>query len=150
MSQKESSMKTLKIGDLKIRKPIIQGGMGIGISMSGLASAVANMGGVGIISTVGIGLTDPNARSKGYKSRNIEVIRKEIRKAKEKSNGVLGVNIMSVITDFSDMVKTSIEEGIEIDKWMFNVDIANQLRQLPMEKAIERTKKLRPNLLKDN
>ena len=51
------NMKPLNIGDLKIRVPIIQGGMGIGISLSKLASAVANMGGVGIISTVGIGLT---------------------------------------------------------------------------------------------
>ncbi len=50
-------MKSLNIGDLKIRVPIIQGGMGIGISLSKLASAVANMGGVGIISTVGIGQT---------------------------------------------------------------------------------------------
>ena len=50
-------MRPLNIGDLKINVPIIQGGMGIGISLSKLASAVANMGGVGIISTVGIGLT---------------------------------------------------------------------------------------------
>ncbi|MCK4749658.1 MAG: nitronate monooxygenase, partial [Bacteroidales bacterium] len=50
-------MKSFNIGDLKIPVPIIQGGMGIGISLSKLASAVANMGGVGIISTVGIGLT---------------------------------------------------------------------------------------------
>ena len=50
-------MKSLNIGELKIQVPIIQGGMGIGISLSKLASAVANMGGVGIISTVAIGLT---------------------------------------------------------------------------------------------
>ncbi len=106
-------MKGLKIGNLKIKVPIIQGGMGIGISMSSLASAVANMGGVGIISTVGIGLTDQRSNV-GYKKRNIEVLRREIRKAKELSNGIIGVNIMSVITDFSEMVKTSIEEGINI------------------------------------
>ncbi|MFC2089820.1 NAD(P)H-dependent flavin oxidoreductase [Bacteroidota bacterium] len=106
-------MNELKIGDLKIKIPIIQGGMGVGISMSGLASAVANMGGVGIISTVAIGLTDQKSRV-NYRNRNIEVLRKEIRKAKELTKGVIGVNIMSVITDFSDMVKTSIEEGIDI------------------------------------
>ena len=106
-------MKGLKIGDLNIKVPIIQGGMGIGISMSRLASAVANMGGVGIISSVGIGLTD-QIKSVSYKRRNIEVLRNEIRKAKGLSKGVIGVNIMSVITDFSDMVKTSIEEGIDI------------------------------------
>ncbi len=106
-------MKALNIGDLKIRVPIIQGGMGIGISLSKLASAVANMGGVGIISTVGIGLTDKQIKL-GYKKGNIEGIKREIRKARELSSGVLGVNIMSVLTDFSDMVKTSIDEGIDI------------------------------------
>lgn len=106
-------MKSLRIGDLNIKIPIIQGGMGVGISMSGLASAVANKGGVGIISTVAIGLTNPGKR-KNYKARNIEVIREEIQKARQKTSGILGVNIMTVITDFSEMVKTSIEEGIDI------------------------------------
>ena len=49
-------MKTLKIGDLLARLPIIQGGMGVGISLSGLASAVANQGGVGVISSAGLGV----------------------------------------------------------------------------------------------
>ena len=49
-------MKTLTIGDLKARIPIIQGGMGVGISLSGLASAVANEGGIGVISAAGLGL----------------------------------------------------------------------------------------------
>jgi NAD(P)H-dependent flavin oxidoreductase YrpB (nitropropane dioxygenase family) len=106
-------VKGFNIGDLRINIPIIQGGMGVGISMSRLASAVANMGGIGIISSVAIGLTDP--KSKGnYGKRNIEILRKEIQKAKALTRGVIGVNIMSVITDFSDMVKTSIEEGIDI------------------------------------
>jgi nitronate monooxygenase len=106
-------MKALQIGDLNIRVPIIQGGMGIGISLSRLASAVANMGGVGIISTVGIGLTGPFSKL-GWRKGNIEGVRQEIRKARSMTSGVLGVNIMSVLTDFSDMVKTSIEEGIDI------------------------------------
>jgi nitronate monooxygenase len=106
-------LKSFNIGDLKIPVPIIQGGMGIGISLSGLASAVANMGGVGVISTVGIGLIDYNPRF-NYKINNIDVLRKEIQKARTKTNGVLGVNIMSVLTNFADMVKTSIEEGIDI------------------------------------
>jgi nitronate monooxygenase len=106
-------MKALQIGDLNIRVPIIQGGMGIGISLSRLASAVANMGGVGIISTVGIGLTGPFSKL-GWRKGNIEGVRQEIRKARSMTSGVLGVNIMSVLTDFSDMVRTSIEEGIDI------------------------------------
>ena len=48
-------LKTLKIGNLSIQVPIIQGGMGVGISLSGLASAVANEGGVGVISAAGLG-----------------------------------------------------------------------------------------------
>ena len=106
-------MKALKIGDLKIKVPIIQGGMGIGISLSKLASAVANMGGVGIISTVGIGQTGTQKKL-GWKKGNIEGLKLEIRKARKLTSGVLGVNIMSVLSDFSDMVKTSIEEGIDI------------------------------------
>jgi len=106
-------MKSLKIGDLEIRVPIIQGGMGIGISLSNLASAVANMGGVGIISTVGIGLTGKQI-SLGWKKGDIEGVRQEIRKARALTNGILGVNIMSVLTDYSNHVKTAIEEGIDI------------------------------------
>lgn len=87
--------------------------MGIGISLAGLASAVANMGGVGVISTVGIGFIDKN-KILSYRKNHIEAIRQEIRKARALSVGVLGVNIMSVITNFSDMVKTTIEEGIDI------------------------------------
>jgi len=106
-------MKALKIGDLEIRVPIIQGGMGIGISLSRLASSVANMGGVGIISTVGIGLTGKQ-KSLGWKKGDIEGVRQEIRKARALTDGVLGVNIMSVLTDYSNHVKTAIEEGIDI------------------------------------
>ncbi|MFO7935230.1 MAG: nitronate monooxygenase [Bacteroidales bacterium] len=106
-------MISFKIQDLKIPVPIIQGGMGIGISLSGLASSVANMGGVGVISTVGIGFLNNNSK-RNYNQSHIEAIRNEIRKAREMTRGVLGVNIMSVITNFSDTVRTSIEEGIDI------------------------------------
>lgn len=106
-------MKSFNIGDLAIPVPIIQGGMGIGISLSGLASAVANMGGVGVIATVGIGFLDGKA-GPNLRARHIEAIRNEIRKARQQTSGILGVNIMSVITNFSDMVRTSIQEGIDI------------------------------------
>ncbi len=107
------NLESLNIGDLSIPIPIIQGGMGVGISLSGLASAVANMGGVGVISSVGIGLIGHETH-KQYRKRSIEAIRNEIRKARHRTDGVLGVNIMSVITNFSDMVRTSLEEGIDI------------------------------------
>ena len=106
-------MNPLQIGDLIIPVPIIQGGMGIGISLSGLASAVANMGGLGVISTVGIGFITENPAG-GYKKNSITALRQEIIKARERTKGILGVNIMSVLTNFSDMVKTSIEEKIDV------------------------------------
>jgi nitronate monooxygenase len=87
--------------------------MGIGISLSGLASAVANMGGIGVISTVGIGLINNNSNV-NLKVNHMDAIRYEIQKARELTRGILGVNIMSVITNFSDMVRTSIEEGIDV------------------------------------
>jgi nitronate monooxygenase len=62
---------------------------------------------------VGIGFLK-EVSSKNYKKLHIEAIRREIRKARESTKGVLGVNIMTVITNFSDMVRTSIEEGIDI------------------------------------
>ncbi|MDT8308633.1 MAG: nitronate monooxygenase [Bacteroidales bacterium] len=106
-------MKKFNIGDIAIPLPVIQGGMGIGISLSGLASAVANMGGVGVISTVGIGLIS-KSKSKNYRKNSIDAVRAEIRKARLLTKGTLGVNIMTVITNFSDMVKTAIEENIDI------------------------------------
>ncbi len=106
-------MKTLRIGDLEIRLPIIQGGMGIGISMSGLASTVANEGGIGVIAVAGIGMREPDY-ARDFIEANIRALKKEIRIAKEKTNGILGVNIMVALTNFTDMVKTSIAEKIDI------------------------------------
>jgi NAD(P)H-dependent flavin oxidoreductase YrpB (nitropropane dioxygenase family) len=71
--------KSLKIGDLTARLPIIQGGMGVGVSLSGLASAVANEGGIGVISAAGIGMSEPNF-STNYLDANISALKKEIRK----------------------------------------------------------------------
>lgn len=103
----------LIIGNLKAKLPIIQGGMGVGISLSGLAVAVANNGGIGVISTAGIGMNEPDFFT-NFAEANIRALRKEIRKAKEKTDGILGVNIMVALTNFADMVKVSIEEGIDI------------------------------------
>ena len=103
----------LKIRDLVARIPIIQGGMGVGISLSGLASAVANEGGIGVIAAAMIGLHETDICS-NFREANIRALRKEIRKAREATEGILGVNIMVALTNFADMVKTSIEEGIDI------------------------------------
>jgi NAD(P)H-dependent flavin oxidoreductase YrpB (nitropropane dioxygenase family) len=106
-------MKSLDIGDLNIKLPIIQGGMGIGISMSRLASAVANEGGIGVIAAVGIGMFEKNYR-RDFIEANIRALKREIQSAREKTNGVIGVNIMVALTNFSDMVKTAISEKVDI------------------------------------
>ncbi len=106
-------LKNLRIGDLTAKLPIIQGGMGIGISLSKLSSAVAEEGGIGVIATADIGMDEPDF-SKNFLEANIRALRKEIRKARELTKGILGVNIMVALTNFADLVKTAIEEGIDI------------------------------------
>lgn len=106
-------LKTLKIGNLSIQVPIIQGGMGVGISLSGLASAVANEGGVGVISAAGLGVIYKNL-SKNYLEASILGLKEELHKARERSKGVIGVNIMVALSNFADMVKTAIAEKADI------------------------------------
>jgi len=106
-------MNELRIGDLTIKTPIIQGGMGICVSLSGLASAVAKEGGIGVISAVGIGMKEPNFK-KNYKEANKRALKKEIRKAQLKTNGLLGVNIMLAVSDFEGLLEVSLKENIDI------------------------------------
>jgi len=106
-------MKALQIGGLTIPVPIIQGGMGVGISLSGLAAAVANQGGVGVISAAGLGLVHRNP-ALDFLEANIEGLKHEIRTAREKTKGVIGVNIMVALSNFTDLVRTSIAEKVDI------------------------------------
>lgn len=106
-------MKTLQIGNLTLSVPIIQGGMGVGISLSGLAAAVANEGGVGVISSAGLGLLYRNY-SADFWEASIQGLKEELRKAREKTSGIIGVNIMVAMSNFTDMVKTSIAEKADI------------------------------------
>lgn len=106
-------MKGLKIGNLSVAVPVIQGGMGVGISLSGLASAVANEGGVGVISSAGLGLLYRNL-SEDYLEASILGLKEEIRRAREKTLGVIGVNVMVAMTNFADMIKTSISEKVDV------------------------------------
>jgi nitronate monooxygenase len=103
----------LRIGELTARIPIIQGGMGVGVSMSGLAAAVANQGGVGVIAAAGIGMLEPDGFS-NFLEANIRALRREIRKAREMTKGILGVNIMVALSNFGDMVRTAVEEKVDI------------------------------------
>ncbi|MEA2030464.1 MAG: nitronate monooxygenase, partial [candidate division Zixibacteria bacterium] len=106
-------MPALDIGGLLVEKPIIQGGMGVGISMSGLASAVANEGGIGVISSVCLGLVKSELQQK-YREANKIALRNEIRKTKELTKGIVGLNIMVAVSDFDEMVKIAFEEKVDI------------------------------------
>ncbi len=106
-------MKPLNIGNLKVSIPIVQGGMGVGISMSNLSSAVAQQGGVGVISAAGLGMFENN-RTRDYLEASLNRLTTEIRKAKKKTEGALGVNIMVAMNGFGDHVKTAIREKIDI------------------------------------
>jgi len=103
----------LVIGDVIIPTPIIQGGMGIGVSLAGLSSAVATAGGVGVISAAGIGGEEADFKT-NYVSANTRALRREIREAKSRTSGVLGVNIMVALTNYAELVRASVEEGIDI------------------------------------
>jgi NAD(P)H-dependent flavin oxidoreductase YrpB (nitropropane dioxygenase family) len=106
-------MKSLDISGLSLTYPIIQGGMGVGISLSGLASAVANEGGAGIISAAGLGMIYKNP-AQGYLQNCLTGLRNEIRVARSKSSGAIGVNVMVALTNYDDLVRTSIEEGVDM------------------------------------
>jgi len=103
----------LRIGDLKASLPIVQGGMGVGISLSGLASAVANQGGIGVIATAGIGMLEPDFAT-NFSEANKRALRKEIRKAKKMTRGIIGVNVMVALSDFYDIIKVAIEEEADL------------------------------------
>src|SRR4030065_1576630 len=105
-------MKALKIGSLSIAVPIIQGGMGVGISLSGLAAAVANEGGVGVISSAGLGLLYKDFSS-NYLEASIHGLKEEIRKARELTRGIIGINVMVAMSNFADMIKTAIASKVD-------------------------------------
>jgi nitronate monooxygenase len=103
----------LHIGDLEVKIPLIQGGMGVGISLSGLASAVANEGGIGVISTAGIGMLEDDFNS-NFKEANHRALRREIKKAREMTAGIIGVNIMVALSDYFDLLQVASDEGADM------------------------------------
>jgi NAD(P)H-dependent flavin oxidoreductase YrpB (nitropropane dioxygenase family) len=104
---------TLRIGNIETRVPIIQGGMGVGISLSGLASAVANAGGIGVIATAGIGQLEPDAHT-NFNEANNRALRKELIKTRAKTSGIIGLNIMVALSDFDDLVQCGVDEKVDV------------------------------------
>ncbi len=101
----------LKIGNLIADVPIVQGGMGVRVSLSSLASAVANQGGIGTISSIGLG--DVKDSEHDYEKHSRDALVEEIRKAKTMTKGHLAVNFMGVLSNVEDLIKASVDEGIK-------------------------------------
>jgi nitronate monooxygenase len=103
----------LRLGDLLAPASIVQGGMGVGVSLSGLAAAVANAGGIGVIATAGIGWDEPDLAS-NFREANLRALRRHIRAARAATDGVIGVNIMVALTNYEELVRTAAEEGADV------------------------------------
>ena len=96
------------LGELHADIPVIQGGMGVGISLSGLAGAVAAAGGIGIISTAQIGFREPDF-DRDPIACNLRTIGKEIEKARQiAKGGIVGVNIMVATQHYEDYVRAAV------------------------------------------
>lgn len=107
-------VKPLVIGDLTAKVPLIQGGMGVGVSLSSLAGAVAAEGGIGVISTAQIGYREPDFDTDPI-GVNLRAIGTEIRKARDiAKGGILGVNIMVATRRYEDYVKAAVKAGIDL------------------------------------
>lgn len=106
-------MSELRIGNLCAKVPVIQGGMGVGVSLSSLASAVAKNGGIGMISTAQIGFRDPNFKKYPLEC-NLRAISEEMKKAKELApGGIIGVNIMVATRHYEEYVKAALLAGAD-------------------------------------
>lgn len=107
-------MRELRIGNKVARIPIIQGGMGVGVSRSKLAGAVAAAGGIGIISTAQIGY-DEDIFETDQKQANVMAIEKHIKAAKAQADGgLVGVNVMVALRDFAEHVRTAVAAGADV------------------------------------
>lgn len=111
----ECLLKPLKIGELTAQIPVIQGGMGVGISLSNLAGAVAACGGVGVISTAQIGYRDKDFATDPV-GCNLRAIKQEIDKARAIANGagIIGVNIMVATKKYEEYVRAAVLAGADI------------------------------------
>ena len=111
MSVVLSKLPELTIKGKKIKVPIIQGGMGVGVSLYPLASAVAKEGGLGIVSSACLDRLVSKRTGKRYNS--YEAAYEEVSRAKE-NGGYAGINIMgALVRDYNDSVKGSIDAGAD-------------------------------------
>lgn len=106
-------MKEFKIGDKTISLPIVQGGMGIGVSMSSLASSVSKEGGIGTISGVQAGFLEPDFIKNPIEA-NLRAISREITKAKQITKNMIALNLMSAMKNYDTYVKEAVKNKVDI------------------------------------
>lgn len=109
MNDISNKLNPLRIGDLTIEIPIIQGGMGVRVSTASLASAVANCKGAGTIASVGLAYGTEEVKV-NYPKASIEALQKEIRQAKKLTKGVVGINILVALSNYKDLAQTAARE----------------------------------------
>lgn len=114
MEGKQAGLRPLVIGKLKAVRPVIQGGMGVGISLSSLAGAAAKAGGIGIISTAQIGFSRSDFK-KNPMEANLKAIHTELEKARKIApEGILGFNIMVATKEYAKYVKEAVKAGADV------------------------------------
>lgn len=108
-------MKGIKIGDKISKYPIMQGGMGVGVSLHNLAGNVSKEGGIGIISTADIGYQEEDFKTNPLKA-NLRAIGKEIKKARQIAgeDKILGVNIMVAMKNYAEIAKECVKQKIDL------------------------------------
>lgn len=108
-------MEGIRVGNKISKYPIIQGGMGVGVSMHNLAGNVSKEGGIGIISTADIGYQEEDFVKNPMKA-NLRAIGKEIKKAREIAgeDKILGVNIMVALSNYAEIVKECVKQKIDL------------------------------------
>lgn len=107
-------MKNFKVGDKVTKFPLIQGGMGVGVSLGRLAGSVAKEGGIGIISTAQIGYREPDF-DKNPQEANLRAIKSEMKKARRLSpDGIIGYNIMVAAREYASHVKAAAAAGADL------------------------------------
>ncbi len=107
--------------------PVVQGGMGVGVSANKLAGSVAALGGVGTISSVDLrrhhpdlmertrGMNAGGAAKESINAANLEALQREIGAARERSQGrgLLAINVMRAVSEYGPSVKRALECGID-------------------------------------
>ncbi len=113
LMESNSLFSKLFIGDIAVDIPIVQGGMGVDVSSCGLAAAVSNAGGLGVVAAVGASQHCENTQL-GYAERSYQGLRRILRKTRELTDRPFGVNIMYALSDYDELVRAAVDENAAV------------------------------------